>query len=317
MPLKTSQLTFTTDLATDDLIQIVDVSDTITMGASTGANKKVTALTLANKLSTIGNYAPSSHTHPTATVSANGFLSSSDKVKLDGIAAGAEVNVQADWNATSGDAAILNKPTTFTPSTHSHDNATTSAAGFMSTTDKTKLDGIASGAEVNVQADWNATAGDAFIQNKPGLATTSADGFMSSTDKTKLDGIASDNTIAAKAYGFASTTDLVDNTTQNFTVVGFNVSSVVWQAEGVYRVNFNSAVGTDNNYTVLLTQSYPWNTDSLINSGNGDNVSIPNGGESILSVKRANSTSTYFDFIVWSDGSNTKENLTQFSFVVF
>ena len=34
------------------------------------------------------------------------------KNKLDGIAAGAEVNVNADWNASSGDAQILNKPTT-------------------------------------------------------------------------------------------------------------------------------------------------------------------------------------------------------------
>lgn len=34
-----------------------------------------------------------------------------DKNKLAGIAAGAEVNVQSDWNATSGDAVILNKPT--------------------------------------------------------------------------------------------------------------------------------------------------------------------------------------------------------------
>lgn len=34
------------------------------------------------------------------------------KSKLDGIEAGAEVNVNADWNATSGDALILNKPTT-------------------------------------------------------------------------------------------------------------------------------------------------------------------------------------------------------------
>lgn len=31
--------------------------------------------------------------------------------KLDGIASGAEVNVNPDWNATSGDAQILNKPT--------------------------------------------------------------------------------------------------------------------------------------------------------------------------------------------------------------
>jgi hypothetical protein len=33
------------------------------------------------------------------------------KSKLDGIQYGAEVNVNADWNATSGDAQILNKPT--------------------------------------------------------------------------------------------------------------------------------------------------------------------------------------------------------------
>jgi hypothetical protein len=34
-----------------------------------------------------------------------------DAVKLAGIAPGAEVNVNADWNATNGDAVILNKPT--------------------------------------------------------------------------------------------------------------------------------------------------------------------------------------------------------------
>jgi len=36
---------------------------------------------------------------------------STEKSKLAGIEAGAEVNVNADWNATSGDAQILNKPT--------------------------------------------------------------------------------------------------------------------------------------------------------------------------------------------------------------
>jgi hypothetical protein len=34
-----------------------------------------------------------------------------EKTKLAGIAAGAEVNVNADWNATGGDAQLLNKPT--------------------------------------------------------------------------------------------------------------------------------------------------------------------------------------------------------------
>lgn len=38
-------------------------------------------------------------------------FTSAEKTKLSGIATGAEVNVNADWNATSGDAEILNKPT--------------------------------------------------------------------------------------------------------------------------------------------------------------------------------------------------------------
>ena len=41
---------------------------------------------------------------------------------------------------------ITDKPSTFTPATHSHDVATQSDNGLMSSTDKTKLDGIATGA---------------------------------------------------------------------------------------------------------------------------------------------------------------------------
>lgn len=39
------------------------------------------------------------------------FFLATERTKLTGIAAGAEVNVNADWNAVSGDAEILNKPT--------------------------------------------------------------------------------------------------------------------------------------------------------------------------------------------------------------
>jgi len=40
------------------------------------------------------------------------------------------------------------------------------------TTEKSKLAGIASGAEVNVNADWNATSGDAQILNKPTISSS-------------------------------------------------------------------------------------------------------------------------------------------------
>jgi hypothetical protein len=54
--------------------------------------------------------------------------------------------------------------------------STTALAGLMLPSDKTKLNGIATGAEVNVNADWNATEGDALILNKPILATVATSG---------------------------------------------------------------------------------------------------------------------------------------------
>lgn len=47
---------------------------------------------------------------------------------------------------------------------HTHSNATTSVAGFMSATDKTKLDGVQAGATVG--ADWNTN-----VANKPTIPT--------------------------------------------------------------------------------------------------------------------------------------------------
>lgn len=81
----------------------------------------------------------------------------------------------------------------FTDTTYS--DATTSAAGLMSASDKTKLNGIASGAEVNVQSDWNvtSTSSDAFIKNKPTIPTTTSQltndsGFITDAGVTSFNG---------------------------------------------------------------------------------------------------------------------------------
>ena len=75
-----------------------------------------------------------------------------------------------------------------------YSDATQSAAGLMSSTDKTKLDGIASGAQVNVIESISVNGNSASISSKAATvtipnATQSAAGLMSSTDKTKLDGL--------------------------------------------------------------------------------------------------------------------------------
>ena len=45
--------------------------------------------------------------------------------------------------------------------------ASTEEDGLFSRDDYSKLNGIESGAQVNVQSDWTATSGDSFIKNKP------------------------------------------------------------------------------------------------------------------------------------------------------
>jgi hypothetical protein len=83
---------------------------------------------------------------PTATSSA-----------LGGIKVGSNLSIDANGVVSATDT--------------KYSNATTSTSGLMSATDKVKLNGIATGAEVNVQADWNETntSSDSYIKNKPNI----------------------------------------------------------------------------------------------------------------------------------------------------
>ena len=73
---------------------------------------------LENQITDLGDYATNSEltTSLDLKVDKLGFISTEnnysdiDKFKLEGIQSGAEVNVNSDWNAVSGDAQILNKP---------------------------------------------------------------------------------------------------------------------------------------------------------------------------------------------------------------
>lgn len=91
------------------------------------------------------------------------WAGSAAKTKLDGIEAGAQVNVGTDLSYTASSRLLASS----TGADVTLPLATTSAAGLLSGADKTKLDGIEAGAEANVNADWNASSGDAQILNKP------------------------------------------------------------------------------------------------------------------------------------------------------
>jgi len=81
--------------------------------------------------------------------------------------------VNADWNSSSGVSEILNKPQNLVQDAnyvHSDNNFTNA--------DVNKLNGIAAGAEVNVQSNWSETdpTADSYIQNKPAFAAVAMTG---------------------------------------------------------------------------------------------------------------------------------------------
>lgn len=175
----------------------------------------------------------------------------------------AEANVNADWNAVSGDAQILNKPSLATVATSGSYNdltnkptivssvtgtapiassggttpaisispASATDPGSMSSAHWTKLEGIAAGAEVNVNADWNAISGDAQILNKPTLASVATSG--SYNDLTNKPTIVSSVTGTAPIVSSGGTTPAISINAASSTEAG-SMSSAHWsKLEGI------------------------------------------------------------------------------------
>jgi len=93
-----------------------DANETRLVAADPTADRTITLPNVTGNVVTTGD----TGTVTDAMLSGGTALTSAEKTKLAGIATGAEVNVQSDWNASSGDAQILNKPTfTDTDTTYS------------------------------------------------------------------------------------------------------------------------------------------------------------------------------------------------------
>ena len=121
-------------------------------------------------------------TYDTATQSASGLMSAADKTKLDGIETGAtktDAPVNADWNATSGLAQILHKPTIPAAQVNADWNA---ASGVAQILNKPTIPAAP------VNADWNATSGLAQILHKPTIPVIDSELSQTSTNgiQTKI-----------------------------------------------------------------------------------------------------------------------------------
>ena len=184
-------------------------------------------------------------TYSDATTSASGLMSSTDKTKLNGIATGAEVNQNAFSNVKVGTTTIeadgktdtlelaAGSNVTLTPDASgdkvtiaatdtTYSDATTSASGLMSSSDKTKLNGIASGAEVNQNAFSNVVVGTTTIaaDGKTDTLTLAAGSNVTLTPDATNDKVtiaATDTTYESKAAASGGTAGSLVTTGEKYT----------------------------------------------------------------------------------------------------
>jgi len=157
------------------------------------------------------------------SVGSGEIITEAERTKLTGIEAGAEVNVNADWDATTGDAQILNKPTI-------------------------------PAAQVN--SDWDSTSGVSEILNKPTLVENIGDlGDVTETSLT------AGQLLYYDGAGWI-----------NKTVVGGSaVASVIWTGNtttsniGTYPTSYNS-VKYSSGATVTPAGSFSILYNSTLNS---------------------------------------------------
>ena len=250
-------------------------------GVTAGTYKSVTVnaaghVTAGTNPTTLSGYgitdaAPSSHVgatgteHGVATTSVNGFMSSTDKTKLDGVATGANNYVH--------------------PTTHSADILVDGTTNKVFTaTEKTKLSGIAVGAEVNVNPDWNAVSGDAQILNKP--TTITGYGITDAYTKTQVDTSLSgkEPTITA---GTTTQYWRGDKSWQTLNKAAIGLSSVENTALSTWAGSTNiSTVGTITNGT--------WSGSAIGISKGGTNLTALGTANQLLRVNASATALEYF-----------------------
>ena len=164
------------------------------------------------------------------------IITDAERTKLTGIEAGAEVNPDAAEVKTLYES-----------------NANTNA---FTDTEQSKLGGIAAGAEVNVNADWNASSGDAQILNKPSIPAAQVNSDWDST--SGVSEILNKPTLVENIGDLGDVTETSLTPGQllyydgagwiNKTVVGGSaVASVIWTGQtataniGTYPTAFTSA----------------------------------------------------------------------------
>ncbi len=159
----------TNDYTTTEKNKLAGIAAGAQANVLEGIQKNGTTVTPTNKIANI--------TVPTKTselTNDSGFITTGD---IPEGAAASTTTPKMDGTATTGTELAFARG----DHVHPHDTSKVDkvtgkglSTNDYTTTEKNKLAGIAEGAEVNVNADWDATSGDAQILNKPDIPAASS-----------------------------------------------------------------------------------------------------------------------------------------------
>lgn len=205
------------------------------------------------------------------------FDGTTGKLLKDGVVLGTAATTDATVYATAAQGALADsalQSSAIGVSVQAYNANTVVDASYVhtdnnyTTTEKTKLSGIAEGAEVNVNADWNAVRGDAQILNKPPLGTAAA------TDSTAY-ATAAQGTKADTAYGWGNHASAGYLTSYTETDPVYTAST--WYSTTNNASNWNTAYGWGNHASAGYATNLDGLSDVTISTPSTDQVLKYNG----------------------------------------
>ena len=266
--IKINDLTAYTSPVSTDVLPIVDVGNDVTKKVSIADLVALAAVSSVN--SQTGTVVLDAD-NISDTSTTNKFTTAAEATKLAGIETGAEVNVNADWNSSSGDSQILNKPTIPAAYTNSdvdaHLNTSSASSNEVLSWSGTDYDWVAqsSGGATNLGVSTTTTAvtvtSDTGTNAAIGEASGSAAGVMSVAHHDKLDGIASSATNVTNTNQLTNGAGFITATLTEEQVEDFVGGMVTGNTETGIAVTYQDADGTldfvvasqtDNNFTTTL-----------------------------------------------------------------
>ena len=133
---------------------------------------------------------------------------------------------------------------------------------------KTKLDGIAANAEVNVQSDWSATSGDAQILNKPTIPAAQIQSDWDQTTTTALDFIKNKPTIPAAFSINALTAETSANDADTLAIYDASASAMRKMTRANFLSGVSSLVSAETAGTPVATDYLVFSDESVTGDPN-------------------------------------------------